>query len=72
MQKYIDNDLCNFRTIVANKLAKGAARTVGVQTFMNANNIPPTIAGVYPVIFEYTLPGKRAKTSDYQMNLEYK
>lgn len=72
MQKYIDNDLCNFRTIVANKLAKGAARTVGVQTFMNANNIPPTIAGVYPVMFEYTLPGKSAKTSEYQINLEYK
>ncbi|MBO7593625.1 MAG: hypothetical protein J6T12_01545 [Salinivirgaceae bacterium] len=72
MQKYIDNDLCNYRTIVANKLAKGAARTVGVQTFMNANNIPPTIAGVYPVIFEYTLPGKSAKTSEYQINLEYK
>lgn len=72
MQKFIDNDLCNYRTTVANKLAKGATKTPGVQTFMNANNIPSTTKGGYPIVFEYTLPGKNMKTSDYQMNLEYK
>lgn len=71
MQKFIDNDLCNYRTIVAIKLAKGATKTAGVQTFMNANNIPPTVVGMYPIVFEYTLPGKNKKTSDYQMNIIY-
>ncbi len=72
MQKFIDKDLCNYRTIVANKLAKGATKTAGVQTFLNANNIPSTVAGKYPIVFEYTLPGKNMKTSDYQMDIVYK
>ena len=69
MQSYIDDDLCSIRTIVANKLANGTPKTDGVQQFMNANNIPATTSGEYPVVFEYTLPGKNKTTSKYQMNL---
>ncbi|MCQ2374615.1 MAG: hypothetical protein MJ069_01760 [Salinivirgaceae bacterium] len=69
MQKYIDEDLCSIRTTVANKVAKGTAKTEGVQQFLNADNIPPTTKGAYPIILEYTLPGKSKTTSKYQMNL---
>lgn len=72
MQEFIDKDLYNYRTTVAYKLVNGAAKTTGVQFFLNANNIPPTEAGMYPILFEYTLPGKNIKTSDYQINVEYK
>ncbi|MCQ2376141.1 MAG: hypothetical protein MJ069_09635 [Salinivirgaceae bacterium] len=69
MQKYIDEDLCSIRTTVANKVAKGTAKTEGVQQFLNADNIPPTTKGAYPIILEYTLPGKSKTTSEYKMNL---
>lgn len=72
MQKFIDKDMFNYHTIVANKLARGTTSTAGVKTFMNTSNIPPTEAGKYPIAFEYTLPGKNVKTSEYQMDLEYK
>lgn len=70
MQKYIDEDLCSIRTTVANKLAKGTPKTDGVQQFMNANNIPATTSGEYPVVFEYTLPGKSKTTSKYNMSIK--
>lgn len=69
MQKYIDNDFCRYRTIVADKLVNGVNKTDGIRRFFEANNIPPTINGRYPVLFKYILPGKNIKTSEYKINL---
>lgn len=69
MQQYIDDDLFNYRTIVSSKLADGTPNTAGIQQFMNANNIPATTKGAYPIEFEYTLPGKNKTTSKYQISL---
>ena len=68
MQYYMDKDLADFRTKVSDKLAKGATKTAGVQRFLNADNIPPTETGNYPILFQYTLPGKNVVTSEYQVN----
>lgn len=69
MQSYIDDDLFSYRTIVANRIAKGITKAEGIERFLNANNIPATTKGAYPIVFEYTLPGKSKTTSKYQMNL---
>lgn len=71
MQKYIDEDLCSIRTTVANKLARGASNSDGIQYFMGANNIPSTTKGAYPIVFIQTLTGKNITTSEYQMNINF-
>ncbi len=71
LEHYIDDDLYNYQTYIANKIARDSDRSTGVKEFMAVDNIPKTEHGNYPVKAKYILPGKTIKTSEYQINLNY-
>lgn len=70
-QKAMDKDYQKVWDILYNYSKKSPVRK-GVVEFLQTSNIPATIAGEYPMILKYVLPGKNIVTSTLKINMVYK
>lgn len=73
MQFFMDQDLYNMRTKLANMQTKSKdyEQKEGVKKLFSTDFIPSFSRGIYPVLFRYTLPGKNIVTSTYIVNVTY-
>ena len=71
MQLFMNTDFIQMSTKLSNVLVNSNNRKAGVEKLLQTDEVPWFLRGNYPMIFQYTLPGKNIVTTSHVVNVTY-